>query len=235
MTHRVRTREVPQLSGTVYKTAQEGLEGIAEWVKMAALLPLLAQPFDKAGVAASIARLQRRAPDAVPPDRAEEARAAAGARSVHRGAKFGFPGGREVYKQWGALRAGDAVGTPALTSASLCLGCAASFLAYGKAGWFTQPDVPSVMFTYIDVPDGLRMWESSAWADEVELLLGCLIVWRVAEAPALRTYKHEKKGQTSALNVRLVYDRVVGHFLDPVFRKEVLADAAEAERVLRLG
>eukprot|EP00663_Eupelagonemidae_sp_cell21sb_P009885 gene9885-biopygen5525 len=67
---RQRTREVPQFQGSVYKSGEEGLKGIQEWVKMACLLPLFSEQLSGDAVDASLARMLKRSPDAIPPKRA---------------------------------------------------------------------------------------------------------------------------------------------------------------------
>ncbi len=49
---------------------------------------------------------------------------------MYRGMKLDFHKGNETCEQWSRLDVGDIVGTPALTSASLCMLPAASFLDY---------------------------------------------------------------------------------------------------------
>eukprot|EP00662_Eupelagonemidae_sp_cell21_P037310 gene37310-48939_t len=75
--------------------------------------------------------------------------------------------------------------------------------------------------------DGIRLWETSAWTGEIELLLGVLLLWRVAERPC-------KDKWTEALTIRLHYMGPVPTFHDG-FQDLVRDEAAAAERQLRAG
>lgn len=200
-------------------------------MKLACVLALLlTEEVEGPAVAASIEKLSTRASGAIPQQRAAEAVRNAQRRIAYRGTKLNFPAGLEVYRQWSGLIPGDIVGSPALTSATFCIEVAAGFLSFPDGN---NTCSPSVMFVYSDMPEGVRMWMASAWANEVELLLGSLLLWRIAKAPVVSSYSHPKKGSATALTVQLQYHGIVKEFSAAEFRKQVHDDAVSAERVLR--
>lgn len=80
------------------------------------------------------------------------------------------------------------------------------------------------------------MWETSAWAGEMELLLPGMLLWELCEAPRMTQYTHPKNGRTTnALTISLRFSKACDALSDASHVRRVRQEAKDADKKLRLA